>query len=629
MNRKAFLRTSILLAALLTGAACGSNDTTIAPPTDGRPTKRGEFALELTGLGDPSPSHYEAWFVVGGQPRSGGKFRVNAAGKVTDLAGREVTDGILRVNPADAINGATEFFISLEPGDDTSALPAPTRILGGAFSGASANLSVSHPRALGVSYSTADGSYFLNTPTTETVKDFNRGIVFTLSDCAAGARDASATIAALPELPAAGWSYEGWVTRPTQGGVIAYSTGRFSDLCDFDSDRAGQGAGRFGSDENGDGLGDGLAFPAQDFVDSSGSIPPLVLDAGGFSAAVSLEPEPDNSAAPFFLTVLDAPIPAALSDVTLEPTGLAPIGGGHFEMWHRTRDGVNLSIGKFRLDTGGDIVDLSGAPITSFTAGGDLLLSLRIFITVETEGDSDAIPSRSIMLSGAVADSFATLKPDTAVTNAIYDLSTLGGAYFLNTFTTADDTTDFDSGIWFYKESRSEEIGDSTTLALPVLRDGWVFEGWVARISTGEAYSTGRFLSTFDSDHDLAGATAGPDGIDINQDGRGDGPLFPGQEFVRVSGGIPGLLDLDGGDFRVFVTIEPGLDNDPGPFILPVMEDALIEPLGAFETQPLAQLNAPPPRAAVRISRGPVTRPLTNRASVFPAGRVTIGTSGS
>ncbi len=628
MNQRASFRTSILLAAVLTGAACGSNDTTIAPPSDGRPTKRGEFALELTGLGDPSPSHYEAWFVVGGQPRSGGKFRVNAAGKITDLSGREVADGILRVNPVDAVNGATEFFISLEPGDDTSALPAPTRILGGAFAGASANLTVSHARALGVSYSSADGSYHLDTPTTQTVKDFNEGIVFALSDCAAGSHDSRAAIAALPDLPSTGWSYEGWVMRPTNAGIIAYSTGRFSGFCDFDSDRAGQGAGTFGGDANGDGLGDGVAFPAQDFVDSSGSIPPLVLDAGGYSAAVSIEPEPDNSAAPFFLTLLDAAIPAALSDVTIEPTGLAPIGGGHFEMWHRTRNGQNLSIGKFRLDAGGNVVDLAGAPITSFTAAGDLLLSLRIFVTVEIEGDTDAMPSRSVILSGAVADSFATLKPDSAVTNTFYDLSVYGGAYFLNTFTTAD-TTDYDSGLWFYKESNSDDVGDSTTLLLPVLRDGWVFEGWVGRISTGEAYSTGRFLSTFDSDHDFAGATAGPDGIDINQDGRGDGPLFPGQEFVQVSGGVPGLLDLDGGDFRVFVTIEPSPDNDPGPFILPVMEDALVESLAVFDTQPLSQSSTTPPRAAVRISRGPVTRALTNRASVFPAGRVTIGTGGS
>jgi len=628
MNRKAFLRTSMLLAAILSGAACGSNDTTVAPPSDGRPSKRGEFSLELTGLGDPTPSHYEAWFVVGGDLKSGGKFRVSGAGKITDLAGREIADGILRVNPVGALNGATEFFISLETGDDPSPGPSATRILGGAFSGATANLSASHTRALGVSYSSADGNYYLDTPTTETVKDFNQGIVFALSDCAAGSHGARAGIATLPELPSTGWVYEGWVMRPTDAGLVPYSTGRFFDLCDFDSDRAGQGAGPFGDDANGDGLGDGVAFPAQDFVDSSGSIPPLVLDANGFSAAISIEPEPDNSAGPFFLTVLDATIPGALSEVTFEPSGLAPIGDGHFELWHRTRAGQNLSIGKFRVDEAGNLVDLSGAPISSFSAEGDLLLSSRLFVTVESEGDADASPSRSVILSGAVADSFATLKPDSAVTNAFYDLSVYAGAYFLNTFTTAD-SSDFGSGLWFFKSGRTDEFADSTTLFLPVLRDGWVFEGWVERISTGDAYSTGRFLSTFDSDHDFAGLTAGPFGIDLNLDGHADGPLFPGQEFVEASATVPAPLDLDNGDFRAFVTIEPNPDNDAEPFILPVMEDALVESLGVFETQPLAQAATTPPLAAVRISRGPVTRALTNRAAAFPTGRVTIGTGGS
>lgn len=628
MNRKAALRTSILLAAVVCAGACGSNDTTVAPPSDGRPTKRGEFSLELSGLGDPSPSHYEAWFVVGGQPRSGGKFRVNASGKITDLADRELAGGILRVNPAGALDGATEFFVSLERGDDPSPGPSSTRVLGGAFSGATANLSVSHARAMGVSYAGASGDYYLDTPTTETVKDFNRGIVFALDDCAVGSRGARASASTLPELPSTGWSYEGWVLRPTDSAPIAYSTGRFTVPCDFDADRAGQGAGPFGDDANGDGLGDGLAVPAQDFVDSSGSIPPLVLDASGYGAAISIEPEPDNSSAPFFLTVLDAEIPGALSEVTLEPAGLVPIGDGHFELWHRTRTGQNVSIGKFRADAEGGLVDLDGAPITSFTADGDLLLSVRIFVTVETEGDNDATPSRAVFLSGAVADSVATLRPDSTVTNSFYDLSVYAGAYFLNTFTTAD-TADFDAGIWFFKSGRTDEFADSTTLALPVLRDGWVFEGWVERISTGESYSTGRFLSTFDSDTDFAGLNAGPEGIDLNLDGRGDGPLFPGQEFAVASDSVPAPLDLDGGDFRVRVTIEPSPDNDPGQFILPVMEDALVESLGVFETQPLAQSTAMAPRAQVRISRGPVTRALTNRASNFPTGRVTIGTGGS
>ena len=646
MTRNARARFSILVSFAALGAftalfeGCGSNDNRVAPPSGGPRAKRGEFELSVTGLGDPSPGHYEAWFVIGGQPRSGGKFRVTSNGKISDLAGTEVPGGILRVDPGLDLNAATSFFITLEPDNDASAAPTSTRLLAGTFAGASANLDVA--TALGVSFGGADGTYYLDTPTTETVKDFNRGIVFQLGDC--GQPRATSVPNEIPALPQSGWTYEGWVMRPSGAAFIAYSTGRFLDPCDFDSDRAGQGAGTFGDDTDADSdtLADGLPMPAQDFVNASGSIPPLVLDEGVYIAAVSIEPEPDNSGLPFFLRVLDTDIPAAQSVVTLTQSGLGPIGDGHFELWHRTEANENFSIGKFRVNESGGLEALDGTPITSFTAAGDLLLSQRLFITVEPEGDASPAPSRSTMLTGALrdstefGDSTAVMRPDFAVTNGLFEDPERPkmGEYILNTFTTLD-TTDFDNGIWFFKTHPEEEFSDSTTLVLPVLRDGWTYEGWVERLSTGDVYSTGRFLSPGGvSDGDRAGITAGTDGIDLNQDGRADGPLYPGQDFVRAFGNVPASLDLDGGDFRTFISIEPGTpdgatDIDSMPFILPVLEDELIEPVGAFVVQPLSRSPSPPPSATARISRGPVTRALTNRASEFPTGRVTIGTASS
>ena len=618
------------LAVLLDG--CGSNDNRVAPP--GGRAKRGEFELSVTGLGDPSPGHYEAWFVIGGVPRSGGKFRVTSTGKISDLAGTEVPGGILHVDQGLDLSRATEFFITLEPDNDASPAPTATQVLAGTFAGASANLDVA--KALDVSFGEANGSYYLDSPTTETVKDFNHGIVFQLGDCGEPGR-ATRGASEVPTLPPSGWSYEGWVMRPSGSSFIAYSTGRFLDPCDFDNDRAGQGAGTFGDDADGDGLADGLAVPAQDFVDSSGSIPPLVLDEGVYIAAVSIEPQPDNSAAPFFLRVLDTDIPAAQSVVTLTQTGLGPIGDGHFELWHATESNENLSIGKFRVNESGGLEALDGTPISSFTTAGDLLLSQRLFITVEPEGDANATPSRSTMLTGALrdttefGDSTAVMRPDFAVTNGAFDdlERPYLGEYILNTFTTID-TTDFDNGIWFFKTHPGEQFSDSTTLVLQVLRDGWTYEGWVERISTGDVYSTGRFLSAGGvSDDDFAGLTAGTDGIDLNQDGRADGPLYPGQDFVQAFGNIPANLDLDGGDFRTFVSIEPGPDVDSLPFILPILEDELVDPVGSFVVQPLQRSPSAPPSVTARISRGPVTRALTNRASGFPTGRVTIGTGTS
>ena len=86
----------------------------------------------------------------------------------------------------------------------------------------------------------------------------------------------------LPALPP-GWVYEGWVAGP--GGAI--STGRFASLDAADDDGAGLGAGPDGFPP----------FPGQDFID-----PALILP--GMAAVISVEPQPDNSPAPFTLKPL-------------------------------------------------------------------------------------------------------------------------------------------------------------------------------------------------------------------------------------------------------------------------------------------------------------------------------------
>jgi hypothetical protein len=66
------------------------------------------------------------------------------------------------------------------------------------------------------------------------------------------------------------------------------STGRFTSVSGADSDGAGPSGGP----------NDAPPFPGQDFVD-----PPIDLTAG-YAAVISIEPEPDNSPAPFALKPL-------------------------------------------------------------------------------------------------------------------------------------------------------------------------------------------------------------------------------------------------------------------------------------------------------------------------------------
>ncbi len=115
----------------------------------------------------------------------------------------------------------------------------------------------------------------------------------------------------LPELPA-GWVYEGWVVGP-DGPV---TTGRFTALDMPDSDGAGPAAGPDGAPP----------FPGSDFVDPE-------LSVIGGAVVISVEPEPDDSPAPFLLkplVAMDVPDAGAGTNVelanqagTTNPSGMA------------------------------------------------------------------------------------------------------------------------------------------------------------------------------------------------------------------------------------------------------------------------------------------------------------------
>jgi hypothetical protein len=201
---------------------------------------------------------YEGWLIVGDMPVSTGRFRIDADGE---------PDPAQFVVRAGAIEPAV--------GDDPA--PADTHVLAGDFDGDMAELSVGHAAALGTDLADAEGAFILETPTTADVADDYVQGIWWLDP--AGGPGASL---ALPELPE-GWEYEGWVVD--DAGPI--STGRFSMPQAADSDGAGATSGP----------DDAPPFPGQDFID-----PPVSLL--GFAAVISVEPEPDDSPAPFVLKPL-------------------------------------------------------------------------------------------------------------------------------------------------------------------------------------------------------------------------------------------------------------------------------------------------------------------------------------
>ena len=211
---------------------------------------------------------YEGWLIVDGAPVSTGRFSIDENG--------EPFPAWFVVYASDAAD-ATAFVLTIEPavGDDPA--PAQTHVLAGAWDGESAALSIGHAAALGDDFSTASGGFILATPSTGgDPDDYDQGIWWL--DPAAGPGPSLM----LPTLPA-GWAYEGWVAGPN--GPI--STGRFLSVSGADSDGTGPTAGPDA----------GPPFPGQDFIN-----PPISLI--GYAAVISVEPEPDNSPAPFAIKPL-------------------------------------------------------------------------------------------------------------------------------------------------------------------------------------------------------------------------------------------------------------------------------------------------------------------------------------
>ncbi len=249
--------------------------------------------------------------------------------------------------------------------------------------------------------------------------------------------------------------------------------------------------------------------------------------------------------------------------LTLSFSGVQPLQNGyHLEGWAIIA-GAPVTTGKFNVDAEGGLVDLDGNVIPNgrFETGMDLSQAAAIIITIEPDGDVDAIPADTHYLAGGVAGGSAPLTVGHPAALGD-DFSDAAGTYILATPTDTASANE-NSGIWFLDPSSGTPVAG---LQLPELPAGWKYEGWA--VIDGTPVTTGTF-----TDPDVADEGA-------PYSGSLGGPSFPGEDFLNnAPDGLAFPTDLAGG--TAVISIEPSPDDAAGPFTLKPLAGGIPEDAGA------------------------------------------------
>ena len=226
--------------------------------------------------------------------------------------------------------------------------------------------------------------------------------------------------------------------------------------------------------------------------------------------------------------------------------GLEDLGSDYvYEGWVIV-NGAPESTGVFTVDANGN------ASQSSFVLDAEILNSASAFVlTIEPSIDPDPLPSATKLLSGSFSGDSALL----SIEAQVGDFANATGTFFLRTPTDENDgmnNGNDENGVWF----GSPGMPPTPNLDLPVLPEGWAYEGWVVVDGFGPL-STGVF---FDPTAQLADQDA--PFSELNP-----GPPIPGEDFfINAPTGVDFPLDIRGR--TIVISVEPVPDNSLAPFLL-------------------------------------------------------------
>lgn len=289
----------LLLAVLAIFASCSGDDT----------VARSTVTIDISGLERlENGAEYQAWISNGAEVISLGRFTdVNFPKSFEALTGD--------------VEGATQFLLSVEPGNDSSAEISQSILLSGDFVGNAATVDVSQNFG---SYTSASGQFVLQTPTDNVSTNENSGLYWYVPGTGQPGLK-------LPTLPA-GWKYEGWVTVPGASGDVDLSTGRFTNVNNADE-----------SDPFSLNINPAPDFPGEDFINENvlsaygvNTLPNLV----GKQVFITIQPIFDNtssssSISPFVLRPL---VGTVTQEAGSSVTNTMQINTASFPVGRVTRD---------------------------------------------------------------------------------------------------------------------------------------------------------------------------------------------------------------------------------------------------------------------------------------------------
>ncbi|WP_195891560.1 anti-sigma factor [Leeuwenhoekiella blandensis] len=249
-------------------SSCSGDDT----------VARSTVTVDISGLERlENGAQYQAWISDG--------VDLTPLGRFTDVDFPKTFEAL-----TGEVDNATQFFLSVEPGNDSSPAISESILLSGNFVGNAATVDVTQTFG---SYTSASGQFVLQTPTDNVSTNENSGLYWYIPSTGQPGLK-------LPTLPS-GWKYEGWVTVPGASGDVNLSTGRFTNVNNADE-----------SDPFSLNINPAPDFPGEDFINEN------VLSAYGVNTLpnllnkqvfITIQPIFDNSStgasiAPFVLRPL-------------------------------------------------------------------------------------------------------------------------------------------------------------------------------------------------------------------------------------------------------------------------------------------------------------------------------------